>query len=85
MKVGLTSTQFKYEINEAAADDWETLEVIRKCNDDSSYLVDLAQRLLGIEQYESLKEHCRVDGKISAERMSNEITEMLEGDEIKNS
>lgn len=83
---GTTQSGFEFAIDRNAADDWETLKIIRKTNDDASYIVDLAERLLGPEQVSRLEEHCRVDGKVSIASINNEITEMLDqAEQLKNS
>lgn len=83
---GITKSGFDFEIDTDAADDWETLKIIRKTNDDASYIVDLAERLLNPEQLIRLEEHCRVNGKVSISSINEEITEMLnQADQLKNS
>lgn len=82
---GTTQSGFNFEIDRNVADDWETLKIIRKTNDDASYIVDLAERLLSPDQMRRLEEHCRVGGKVSITSINNEITEILnQAEQLKN-
>lgn len=75
-----TSTGFEYELPENLADDFEYLEAIRKTGDNPIYTIDVAKILLGDEGYERLKEHCRVDGRVSTEKIFAEVTEISNDD-----
>lgn len=75
---GKTKSGFDFTLDQSNADDWELLEAIRKSNDDSSYAVDVAMRFLGDEQYNRLKEHVRVDGKVKISLIEAEVAEMME-------
>ncbi len=84
---GKTKNGFEFVITENASDDWELLKAIRKCNDDASYVVDVAERLLGAEQLESLEEFIRAnDGKVTVTAINAALEEILESAaELKNS
>ena len=76
------SNGFEIEIDKERLDDWETLEVI---DEHPERTVRLAKKLLGDDDYQKLKEHCRVDGKVSMSGMMDAIGEILNGDDTKNS
>lgn len=83
---GTTESGFEFAIDRDASDDWETLKLIRKANDDASYLIDVAERLLGAEQLRKLEEYCRKDGKVRLSLLDKELSEILEkAGETKNS
>lgn len=79
------SNGFEIEIDKERLDDWETLEVIDELDEYPERTVRLAKKLLGDDDYQKLKEHCRVDGKVSMSGMMDAIGEILNGDDTKNS
>ena len=79
------SNGFEVEIDKEKLDDWETLEVIDELDEHPERTVRLAKKLLGDDDYQKLKEHCRVDGKVSMSGMMDAIGEILNGDDTKNS
>lgn len=83
---GITKNGFEFTIQEGADDDWEMLKLIRKTNDDASYAVDVAERLLGEEQLARLEDHCRKGGIVRLTMMEQTIEEIFdEAKELKNS
>lgn len=84
---GKTKNGFEFVISEDASNDWELLKAIRKCNDDASYVVDVAEGILGAEQLEKLEEYIREkDGKVTVTAMNTILEEILESAaELKNS
>ena len=74
---GTTKSGFRYKIEKDALDDWELVEQISEM-DGLTGSVAVMKSLLGKEQYEQLKEHCRgPHGRVRATRMEEEMTEIL--------
>jgi hypothetical protein len=75
---GTTGSGFKYEIEDSALDDYELLEVLTEIdNGESGNIPRMVELLLGKEQKDSLKKHCKKDGRVSTKQMMQEITEIL--------
>lgn len=73
-----TSSGFEFEINPDAFDDWELIELLAEVGDGNLLKVPaVLNRLLGAESAKALKEHCRVDGKVTVKAMDAELTEIL--------
>lgn len=73
-----TKTGFKAKIDKRIADDFELLEKIDQLGTDASCTPSFARLLLGVHDYNRLKEHCRkANGKISAKRIENELVDIL--------
>ena len=54
-------------------------------NGDTLAIFALIDRVLGREQHNALKEHCRVDGRVSTTRMNEEIVDIFTNSkEVKN-
>ena len=83
---GTTSSGFSYEIADSVLDDYELLEVLTEIDaGNSGKIPRMVEMLLGKEQKEALKNHCRVDGKVSSASMMMEVTEiLLSNDKAKN-
>lgn len=75
-----TKSGFEYKLPENLQDDFEYLETLRRVEDNPLAIVDVAKKLLGTEGYERLKEHCRVDGRVSTEKITEEIREISNDD-----
>lgn len=75
-----TKSGFSYTLPEGLADDFEYLELIQKAQQNPLTVIEVARYLLGEEGYSRLKEHCRVDGKVSTEKVIAEITEISNDD-----
>lgn len=87
MLAGKTQSGFEYQIDENIGDDYELLELMGKVkNGDQLSIFALIDRILGPEQHNALKEHCRVDGRVSTLKMNDEIVEIfLNTKQVKNS
>ena len=83
---GKTSTGFEYTIAENVGDDYEILELMGSVkNGDPLSIFRLIDKILGEEQHKALKEHCRVDGRVSTARMNAEIVDIFaNAKEVKN-
>lgn len=80
MKKGQTSTGFEYELDDAALDDYELLEMLTELDKGEYGSITLVvERLLGKEQKDKLKEHVRKNGKVSASELMKEIAEIFNG------
>ena len=75
-----TKSGFSYTLPNNLADDFEYLELIKEAQQNPLTVIDVAKKLLGDEGYEKLKEHCKVDGRVSTERIVEEITEISNDD-----
>lgn len=87
MMTGTTKSGFRYELQDEAMDDYELLEMLCDIdNGNTSLITTAAKQILGKEQLTALKEHVRgKNGRVSAEKMIGEITEILTGNkETKN-
>lgn len=75
---GTTSSGFAYRIEDSALDDYELLELMTEIDAGSTgNIPKMVEMLLGKEQKEALKSHCKVDGRVSSAKMVAEITEIL--------
>ena len=82
---GVTASGFPYEIPEERYNDWEVVETISEMEDNPARVAKLAKLLLGKEQYKALKRHCMVGRRVDAERMGEEIDEIMSREaELKN-
>ena len=86
MVTGKTQSGFEYTIADNIGDDYELLELMGEVrNGDTLAIFALIDRVLGKEQHEALKEHCRVDGRVSTTRMNEEIVDIFTNSkEVKN-
>ena len=67
---GESKTGFKFNINEKFID-WELLEMMAEVDKNPILMISIAKRLLGIKQYNRLKDHCRTkDGRMEEEIFS---------------
>ena len=76
---GETKSGFAFEIEDAIRDDYEILELmVRVQNNDFLAIVELVDRVLGTDQKDAFKDHCRgEDGRVSTERMMTEFFEIF--------
>lgn len=74
-----TASGFEFDICAGAKDDYELVEALAEGieSDDVLKLPRIIKLLIGPEQHERLKEHCRENGKVSAQAMTRETTEIL--------
>ena len=83
---GKTRTGFEYTIDEEALNDYEILELMAKVrNNDVLSIFELIERLLGEEQKNRLKEHCRVNGRVPISAINDEIVDIFTNDSVKKS
>lgn len=84
---GITKIGFEYEINKDTLDDWELFESLNDIsNDNPLAIIDVAKKILGIDQYKKLKEFIREkEGKVSMTTMQDTIMEIFNANqEVKN-
>lgn len=83
---GKTQSGFEYTIADNIGDDYELLELMGEVrNGDTLAIFELIDRVLGKEQHKALKEHCRIDGRVSTTRMNEEIVDIFTNSkEVKN-
>ena len=76
---GKTKSGFEYEIADTVGDDYEILELmVRIQKNDFLAITELVDRVLGSEQKDRFKDHCRnEDGRVSTERMMTEFFEIF--------
>ena len=80
-----TSDGFVYKLDESALQDWETLELLDEMQDEPQKIVRFVKRVLGLEQYNRLKEHCRKEnGVVDVVQMQREIADIMKQKEVKN-
>lgn len=87
MITGKTASGFEYTIDDNVGDDYELLELMGDVrNGDTLAIFQLISKILGKEQHQALKEHCRVDGRVSTTRMNEEIVDIFAASkDVKNS
>lgn len=92
MLKGKTSTGFNFKIDDDAKDDYDLLNAFNRLQAGQNEALDEAVTLLlGEEQKNQLREHCRSKtGRVLASRIVKEIEEIINiigqsNDEIKNS
>lgn len=87
MITGKTESGFEFELEDDVLDDYELLEALNKLNKGEYLaLADLADKVLGSEQKERLKEHIKRDAKkVSSKKMMDEIMQIFNAvNELKN-
>lgn len=87
----ITETGFECTVLEGAKDDFELVEALASLvkEDNKLEIPTVLSRLIGPDQYKKLREHCRVDGRISTEKIIAETIYIMQhsGDkdpEVKN-
>lgn len=76
---GKTTSGFEFSINPDVFDDWEMLEKFEAIdNGNANATVSVTREILGQEQLDALKEHLRVDGKVTVTRMQEALEEIFE-------
>lgn len=86
MLKGTTKTGFEFAVEDKALNDMELLEDLSAMSGgDASKLPAVCTRILGHEQKKRLYEHVRTDGVVPIDKVSLEITEILQsGNQGKN-
>ena len=85
---GKTSSGFEFDVEEKALDDYRLVKDLRAISKgDGGLIVDVTERLLGVDQEEALMKHVENlnDGKYSASAMVAEIRDIFEELKTKNS
>lgn len=80
MITGTTTSGFDFQISENVGDDYEILELMARIQKgvDLLAITELIDRVLGEDQKERFKDHCRADdGRVSTERMMTEFFEIF--------
>lgn len=88
MLKGTTKNGFKFEIDEAVADDMELLEDLAKADKDISLFPSVLEKVLGADQKARLYDSIRNDkGRVSTKAVVEAFTEIMNiaGEETKNS
>lgn len=77
---GKTGSGFEWEIEDNAANDWETVELLSEADDGkTSSLIKAIKRIFGDDGYSALKEHVRnKKGVVATDQMIVEIREFME-------
>lgn len=86
MVKGVTSTGFKFEVDENVIKKWKFIKLAKLMKTDPTLLCDIGELILG-EKFADLEQHTEDNGDGLAEFLDNELKEILEacGEEIKNS
>lgn len=75
-----TKTGFEVDVDSGLSDDWELVEALKDSKTDGvQALFKVLDVVLTKKQYKDLKEHCRIDGHVSAKQMEAEIEDILSG------
>lgn len=82
----VTSSGFRYKIDDEALDDWETLTLLKKVDDgDILVIIDVAPKFLGEKQYQNLQKFLKKkEGKVRTTSMIREIGEIFTSNQVKN-
>lgn len=74
MITGKTEAGFKYEIQKEVANDYELVEMLGEFEENPLMISRIVNRILGKEQANNLKEHCRNEnGVVQTDKMMQEI------------
>lgn len=76
---GITKSGFHFRLDQEVLDDYELLEELCEIdNGNNAMIVNAANRILGKEQMQKLKDHLRNEnGRVPATKMGEEIAEIL--------
>ena len=87
MITGKTEEGFKYEIQKEVANDYELVEMLGEFEENPLMISRIVNRILGKEQADNLKEHCRNEnGVVQTDKMMQEIMAIFHSaSETKNS
>lgn len=82
----VTSSGFRYKIDDEALDDWETLTLLKKVDDgDILAIIDVAPKFLREKQYQNLQKFLKKkEGKVRTTSMIREIGEIFTSNQVKN-
>lgn len=84
---GKTESGFEYEINKDVANDYELVEMLADYEENPFIFSKIVVKMLGKEQSNNLKEHCRNEnGIVQTDKMMQEIMDIFSSaSETKNS
>ena len=90
MVKGTTTTGFNFSVDPDDVKDMRVVELIAKVKYDGSYVVELANRILGEKQKNALYKHIEdKKGRVSSDKFGNELEEIMtaveKSEETKNS
>ena len=87
MITGTTRTGFSYQIEDEALNDYEILDLMAKVRkNDVLSIFELVERLLGEEQKDRLKDHCRdASGRVPISAINDEIVDIFTAEQVKKS
>ncbi len=75
---GITESGFNFKVSEELADDFEFLELLGDFSENPLMASKLADKMLGKDQKDALKEHLRGEnGRIKTSDMFRELTEII--------
>ncbi|WP_276907161.1 hypothetical protein [Faecalibaculum rodentium] len=74
-----TQSGFEYTLDRDYSKDWEMMEMLMDVESNPLKLIPIVKQVLGPEQYPRLKEHCRKDGVVDAEMITEELMEIIAG------
>lgn len=77
MLQGKTSTGFEYTIPKKNLNDWELLELLTDFEENPQLIVKVANKMLGKNVYNALKEHCKKNGVVLMDLMYTNIFEIM--------
>lgn len=78
MITGKTKSGFDYSIGEEALNDYELLDALAELDGGNMLKITfVAKHLLGDKQHDDLKNHVREGGRVPADKMIAEVTEIL--------
>lgn len=79
MVTGTTASGFAYEIDDNVGDDYEVLELMAKVRKNDTFAIfELIEKILGPEQKDRLKDHCRQpNGRVPISKINDEVVEIL--------
>ncbi len=80
MKKGTLSNGFQFCVDETVLNDYGTLVILRKLDDNAGYVVDLIDKLFSDdEQRDKFLESCKDDnGRIPADKLMELVEELFE-------
>lgn len=75
---GTTESGFEFEISDETLNDWELTEALAELQENQFAVVKVSKLLLrDNDQYNKLKEHVKVNGRIDQNKMSDEVLQIF--------
>ena len=76
---GTTSTGFNFSIDPEDVKDMRVVELMAKVKHDGSYIVEMANRILGEKQKDALYKYLEdKKGRVNSEKFGNALEEIME-------